>query len=720
MNKNIFKWLVVGGLFIVPFIPFFVSSSFFFPYITSKAFVWRILIEIVFAAWLVLAAIVPEYRPKRSLILYSLLGFLIIIGAADILGQAPIKSFWSNFERMEGFISLLHLGAFFLIIGSVFDENLWKKWWNTNLIASVIMIIYCLFQLSGAIEIHQGGGRIDGTFGNAAYLAIYMLINIFISLLLYIKSRGSSIKWVYITLLVGQVIILYYTATRGAILGLLGGLLLTALLNIRNHEEPRVRKLSIGFLVALVVLLGTFFAIKNTEFVRTSPVLGRFASISIKEIKTEGRSFVWPIAIEGIKEKPIFGWGQENFNYVFNEHYKPQMYKIEPWFDRAHNIFLDWAIAGGVLGILAYLGLYGILIYSLWKKDQTLTYGEKTLFVGLLSAYFFHNIFVFDHLLSYILFVAILAYIHGQTVSKDIYSKEISTSRINNILIPATAVLLILTLYFVNVKPMRTNLNLIQALQIVQGSGQDKSGALPAFQKAYAMSSLGRPEVTEWIGTSAGAIINSNISQEEKQKYIDFAKYAVGKQADDYSQDARYQLLAGDLFAQVGDTQNAAKYLERAEKLIPGKQQVYYQEGTLLINAGNAKDALTVFKKAYELATENEEAGVMYLVGAIYAKDESLMRELIAKLSPERILQNDAVVRALYTTERFTDLAALLEARLSINDKDPQNYINLSIAYLKIGRKNEAIALLNKLKEIAPSYAKDVDNYIQAINEGKI
>ena len=264
MNKNTFKWIVIGGLFIVPFIPFFVSSSFFFPYITSKAFSWRILIEIVFAAWLILAALVPEYRPKKSLILYSLLAFLAVIGVADLLGEAPIKSFWSNFERMEGFVSLLHLGAFFLVIGSVFDENLWKKWLNANLIASAIMIVYCLFQLAGAIEIRQGGARVDGTFGNAAYLAVYMLINIFLSLLLYIRSRNSGIRWAYIALLVGQLAILYYTATRGAILGLLGGLFLMAILNIRNKEEIRVRKLSIGFLVALLILISGFFILKNT------------------------------------------------------------------------------------------------------------------------------------------------------------------------------------------------------------------------------------------------------------------------------------------------------------------------------------------------------------------------------------------------------------------------------------------------------------------------
>src|SRR3989344_5218185 len=121
MIKSWLKWIIFAGLFIVPFIPFLVYSSFFFPFITSKAFTWRIIIEIVFAAWILLALLDANYRPKKSVILYA------------VFGVAPVKSFWSNFERMEGYITLLHLGMFFLVISSVFKEVDWKRWWNVSL-----------------------------------------------------------------------------------------------------------------------------------------------------------------------------------------------------------------------------------------------------------------------------------------------------------------------------------------------------------------------------------------------------------------------------------------------------------------------------------------------------------------------------------------------------------------------------------------------------------
>ena len=147
MFSQTLRRVVFVGLFAIPLIPFLVFSDFFFPFITTKAFTWRIIIEIVFAAWVLLVLLDASYRPKRSLILYSLFIFLGIIGLADLLGVAPLKSFWSNFERMEGYITLLHLGMFFLVISSVFKEVDWKRWWNVSLLASFLMVLYSVLQI---------------------------------------------------------------------------------------------------------------------------------------------------------------------------------------------------------------------------------------------------------------------------------------------------------------------------------------------------------------------------------------------------------------------------------------------------------------------------------------------------------------------------------------------------------------------------------------------
>jgi len=721
MNQNILKKIILGGLFLVPFIPFLVSGSLFFPFITTKAFAWRIIVEVIFALWIVLACVDPEYRLKKSPILYSFLAFIVIIGLADAFGVAPLKSMWSNFERMEGFVSLFHLGAFFIVTGSMFKEREWKWWWNTNLIASAIMVVYCFFQLLGVLAIHQGGARVDGTIGNAAYLAVYMLINIFVAIFYFTREKkGEFMRYVYGILIFLQVVILYYTATRGAILGLIGGLGVVALLSIANKEHPKARKGGIIFIISCVVVIGGFLALRNTSFVKNNEVLGRFASISFSELKSEGRSYIWPMAVKGIEERPLLGWGQENFNYVFDEHYSPQMFALEPWFDRAHNIFLDWGVAGGLLGLLGYLSLYVFMLIAIWKRDTTLTHLEKSLLTGLIAGYFFNNLFVFDNLTSYVLFAALLAYVHSRT-AKAVNGAQKIFSEMNTALIAVVVIIVFVpVLYFANIKPIMANTDLINALEVIQTSGADKNLAVGYFEKAYNESTLGRPEVVEWIAGDASTILTSNMTTEQKNNYYLFAKQAVETQAAAVPNDARYQILAGSFFSVTGYPAEALTYLKKAQQLIPGKQQVYFELGQIAIQQKDTTGALAYFKQAYDMAPEYQEAQIIYLIGAIYANNSAIAGQ-IAAVIPASVLSSDTRISdALYATGNYNELISILKNRLSTNPNDPQNYAALAAAYVKAGDKADAILVLENLESTLPQYKTQAEQYITQVKSGNI
>src|SRR3989344_5477128 len=343
---KIFLGVTRVGVFLVPFVPLIVASPLFFPFITGKNFAFRIIVEVIFACWLMLALREPSFRPKRSLFLWSVGAFLAVVFLADIFGEGPFKAFWSNFERMEGYITLLHLGAYFLVASSLLNtEKLWHRFFATSVGVSAFLGIYGILQLAGKIVINQGGARLDGTFGNAAYFAGYMLFHIFITIFLIFRHRVSiPFKWLYVGAILLQVTTLYYTATRGAGLGLVGGLLLALLLVAIFEKQNRRLRLYVGTsLIVLFLLVGGLYAARESAFVKGNSTLNRFASISLE--KAGPRFMVWGMAWEGFKERPILGWGQEGFNYVFNKYYNPNMWRQEQWFDRTHNIFFDWLIA---------------------------------------------------------------------------------------------------------------------------------------------------------------------------------------------------------------------------------------------------------------------------------------------------------------------------------------------------------------------------------------
>ncbi|MFZ2049020.1 MAG: O-antigen ligase family protein [Minisyncoccia bacterium] len=722
MNKNTLRLVIISGLFLVPFIPFLVYSNLFFPFITSKAFTWRIIVEIVFALWAVLAVVAPEYRPKKSIIFYALTAFIVAIGISDLFGMAPVKSFWSNYERMEGYITLLHLEAFFVVLISVFKEKDWTRWWNTSLVASFLMSLYCFSQLLGISQINQGGVRVDGTFGNAAYLAVYLLIHIFIAILFIVREKkGSLLRLVYGSLIFVQLVVLYNTATRGSILGLIGGLILVSLLNIWNKESASARRVSLITLGAIIILVGGFYTLRNAAFVQHSPVLQRFASISISSVKTEGRSFIWPMAVRGIKEHPLLGWGQENFNYVFNQFYDPKMYNLEPWFDRAHNIFLDWGVAGGLLGLALYLSLYVVLLISIWKKDDDMHYIEKSVLTGLIAGYFFHNLFVFDQLISYILFISLLAYVHSRTVhdKEETKHKEIEEN-ISYVLAPAV-VGLILVLYFVNFQPMIANTSLIQGLQTVQSPQSDKKMALVYFKNAYDISRLGRPETVEWITSSADSLLraDSTLKNDDKLAYFNFAKDAMTAQLAELPTDTRYRLIAGSFYGKVGLTDESIKNLEEAKRLSPGKQSIYFTLGSVYVDKKDFTKALAEFKAAYDLAPGYPEARIAYMVGAIYADRLDIVNEMSKTLGVSDYAKDQRVINALMNTNRNDLLENLLNSWIKMDPQNQDAYITLASFYMKIGNKDKAISTLATLAENVPGAKDQADEYIKQIKNSQ-
>src|SRR5690348_9999560 len=100
--KAIARYVALGALFLIPLAPLIVANGFFFPFITGKAFYFRILVELAFAAWMVLAAVDKAYRPRFSAVGVAVLAFVLWMGVADSFAVNAHKAFWSNFERMEG------------------------------------------------------------------------------------------------------------------------------------------------------------------------------------------------------------------------------------------------------------------------------------------------------------------------------------------------------------------------------------------------------------------------------------------------------------------------------------------------------------------------------------------------------------------------------------------------------------------------------------------
>ena len=341
--KNYYVWGIKALMFVIPFLSFWISKSMFFPYISGRNFAFRILVEIAFALWLGLIFLNKEYRPKLTPIVLAILAFVAVIGLADLLGVDPYHSFWSRLERMEGYMMVLHLAAYFLVLTSVFrTKKEWLQFFNLFVVAGILVGAYGVLQVFGLKEAIQGGNfRIDGTIGNPTYLAAYLTLVITLALVLMANVANRAAKYFYGVVIAFNLIIMFFTATRGVTLALVLAVPLFLVLYLifdRTQGEQRLRKIILWVLVAAVLLPVGLWLIRGTDLVQNNQVLSRLTSISLGERTIKSRFAIWGLGLQAFKERPILGWGQENFLYAFSKYYNPKLYDQEPWF--CDSVFL--------------------------------------------------------------------------------------------------------------------------------------------------------------------------------------------------------------------------------------------------------------------------------------------------------------------------------------------------------------------------------------------
>jgi O-antigen ligase len=707
--EKILKYIVIAGIFVLPFLTLLVMNSLFFPYITGKNFAFRFITEIIFFAWIALAFINKEYRPKWNWILGAFGAFILIMLFADIFSQFPYKSFWSNYERMEGFVTIAHLFAYFVVAISVLKNKLWPRLIDTWLVASVIISMQGLLQFFGAARMSDGV-RLDATFGNPAYLASFMLFSIFFAILRAVQAETKTRRNIYIALAGLNLFILYYTATRGAILGLLAGAgLLTVLIGFFERESLKLKKVAMVMLGLMLFSSGLFIAMRNTDVIQNNRVLSRFANISLTEHTSKSRLMVWNMAIQGFKERPILGWGQESFNYVFNKYYDPKMYEQEQWFDRTHNVLFDWLIAGGILGLLSYLAIFGTALSYLWRRSN-FHFRERAVLTALLFGYFFQNLFVFDNLISYLAFFTIIAYIFSGSQSKLVWQKEYSVIA-KQFIASAALIAFFMTAYLVNAGGYYQGKALLQALA---WRGTDVNESLILFKKAISYNSFGTPEVREHLSERAVGVKNSNAPDAAKQEFLSFTLEEMLRQVQRTPEDARYVSFTGSYLNNIGLHEEALKYFERAQELSPRKQSFYFGRGATLMAMDRKEESLEVLREAYELEPRYDEAKMMYALALIYNKKFEEAEEMLAKVTEGRL--DKRIVRAYYDVGN-SERAIVYARKLIEQNPVSENYVTLSVLLAELGRKSEAIEVLREAIATDPMFKSQGEKFMEEIQE---
>lgn len=763
-SKSLEKILLFGikiGTFLILLTPLVLSPMSIYPSVFPKTIYFRILVEILlfFYILLILFCDTKKYLPKVSPIFISVLIFIEILALSTLKSINPWRSFWGTMERMEGFLTLFHLFIFFLILVSVFREK--KDWLNFlkfTVFLSIPIGIAGIIQKMKIFDFYAGPDpRISATFGNPVFYGSYLVLIIFLAMFLGVLEEKKGFKIFFWIIVIFNFILLLLTGTRGAWIGMIIGILLLFVWFIffsnLGEEKRKVFLFSI-FLLSLFFLF--FLLFSKLDYLPKTFFLERYESLFIDLIELKNSRFrIWQLGIDTWKKNPIFGFGLESFSYLYDKNYKASFIKEIPedeFYDRPHNKIIDILVSNGILGLLSYLAIFFSAVFLILKYRKKFNLLLSFILISLLLGYFVQNIFSFDTISSYLIFFLVLGFIdvnfrkenQFQEISKP-SSKEFlllgKSSRLFFWKIPIAFLMFFLVIYVIfviNIRPSLASARLAEGRKLLIKGEINK--AIEFFNKSFIPSDFTNFETHYY---SAALLYNAQIQPQNQRWQKEFSQgfqklvqplenHLKGK--TEIKQMSTYLLLA-QIYKNLYFIEKDQKFLEDEERILgealrlnSQTPKVYRLAGEMRFLQKREEEGMVFFSKAYEL-DKNYEAFTGWV-------GESLLEAGEKKRGAE-ILRKAMKLSDFYTKEKFNiktiwklaeiyeelgDYQKMIELyeetilqypkELSI---DPQIFASLATVYAKIGEKERAREIIERMLKLYPGLKPQAEEFLSTL-----
>ena len=261
------------------------------------------------------------------------------------------------------------------------------------------------------------------------------------------------------------------------------------------------------------------------------------------------------------------------------------------WYDRAHNIVYDTLVSGGIVGFLAYLGIFASALYILWRNfaGKNISIWTAAIFSAILVAYFVQNLTVFDMVNSYMMIFLVLGFIASiylpkiippATAGATVENKKDFSVLYKLLFVPLA--LMPVAFFYSVIKPYQADANVIKALREPIGSEE----RLEYYKKTLEGSELGKYQIRDYFSqTLLEGIYGEPLTEsqaESVKKDLDYLSKELEKSAQESPLDFRSFLKLGQLY-NTYSALTGGQYQERAQEILlkaielsPTNQQGYW------------------------------------------------------------------------------------------------------------------------------------------------
>lgn len=302
----------IAAMVLVPLYFNVYSSRVFEP---DKLTLLRSIAVFMSAAWLVKAVeeVSHGQRPlhlswRTPLVLPTLI-LVVVYLFSTLTSVAPFTSLWGSYQRLQGtYTTLSYIVVFFLILNEMRRREQLERLITAAIITSVPISLYGLIQHYGIDPLPWGGDvtrRVASNMGNAIFISAYeimiffltvgRIIESFIAILTeeedFIADILRAAAYIFVALI--QTITIWFSQSRGPLLGLLAGaftFVLFGLLALRNAALDRgsLTRTDVTRVLGVLVGLACVGGVVGLGLVTATQAIGMMKDVALSTMRVAG------------------------------------------------------------------------------------------------------------------------------------------------------------------------------------------------------------------------------------------------------------------------------------------------------------------------------------------------------------------------------------------------------------------------------------------------
>ena len=726
-----------GGIYILMTFPLWYTSRTMYPAHFGKTLLFQIGIE-----FLLLLLLIFFFKSKRRLFRFGLLvwllfGFFVSLIIASVCGVDPARSFWGYQSRGQGVFTLLHFFGLYILLRQFFDE---QKHWKilSYVIVGIGLLSSFVAWVGPHISLFDGvviqSARLSGLVTNPIFFAAYLVIPTFFAFILALQERNNK-TYLFFLLLSGLFLFFTLMATqvRGAMVAFVfsASVFWFGYLFVETSKKLRVVILSAGILLVCIMTSLYFFNVYSDTLRSHVPAISRALDISPTTGTGQTRLMAWAIAYEGFKDRPLFGWGPENFQDIFDTHYNPRFLEFtleETIWDKPHNYVIELLATGGVVTIVFYISILVVLFFYLirllrhnFDKRQKIVY---LIIFATIIFYVGQNLFGIETSYSYQLWFVLLAYIVYEYTTHKERQTRLGENGFYKKIAPVFLIIFIIVVPFL----IYRNITMYKA-SVFMGDARDAAlvGDTSLWvSNAKNILDMSTPFLWEQAlflvqdiaSLDSSGVLNKDILAEIYKPlnnvFIDYI--------DRDPQSFQAYLHAGELhtfmaeYVDLSYMQQSNNYLEQARVISPLSQRIIFLLSKNYLLEGKNDDALRLLGELVSQYPDTFEVHWFYGLVLVETGDIVHGLEELEKGSGFgfRHTGNIEFMIDLYAEQKaYEKIIPLYKNLIAADMNNGLLYARLAATYATLGDTDSMIESINKAVEKDPSLRAEAELFLR-------